>query len=245
MKDIAAQIFSDEHRLTTRKRAAAVLREICEQHERVNLLPNGSARDMGSILLGVDEAEDWIMLDMPMPEVGLVELAGMEPLMGVARYAGVYVGFQVEALEMVDWRRAPALKARFPAHVYFLQRRQYYRVQVRPEDLGTVQLVRLGAATIEGRCHDLSAGGMRMLARPPQGDFPLRDGEHLAEVQFELKGTPLKVQGRIQHIEEPLQLADGSALLPIGVEFTQKPPNFEQTVARYVQERDRELLAGR
>ena len=69
MKEIAEQIFSDEHRLTTRKRAALVLREICEQHERVALLPDGAERDLSSILIAVDETEDWIVLDMPMPSV--------------------------------------------------------------------------------------------------------------------------------------------------------------------------------
>lgn len=245
MKDIADKLFTAEHRLTTRRRAASVLREICEQHERVTMLPDGEEVDFASILLAVDEAENWIMLDVPVPASTPERIAAMQPLMGLTRYGGVYVGFQIEGVEAADWRGGPALRARFPDHVYFLQRRQHYRVPVGAGDVGPVTLVRLGGASVEGRCHDLSTGGMRMVARPALGGFPLRDGEHLAEVRFELKGVALATQARVQHIEEPVRMADGSLLLPIGVEFAQVSPMFQQTVARYVQERDREMLAGR
>jgi c-di-GMP-binding flagellar brake protein YcgR len=245
MKAIAEQIFSNEHRLTTRKRAAAVLREICEQHERVALLPDGAERELSSILIALDEAEDWIVLDMPVPPIEPDALLAMQPLMGVVRYAGIYVGFQTDALTLIDWRGAPALKSRFPRHVYFLQRRQFYRVPVGADDVGPVALLRLGAAEVVGRCHDLSAGGMRLLAQPVLGEFPLRDGEVLASVQFTLKGVELQAQGRVQHLDEPVRRADGSVMLPIGVEFTQRSIAFEATVSRYVQARDREMLAGR
>ncbi len=245
MKEIAEQIFSDEHRLTTRKRAALVLREICEQHERVALLPDGAERDLSSILIAVDETEDWIVLDMPMPSVDPAALLAMQPLMGVVRYAGIYVGFQTDALAVIDWRGAPALKSRFPSHVYFLQRRQYYRVPVGADDVGPVSLLRLGAAEVIGRCHDLSGGGMRLLAQPGHGEFPLRDGEVLASVQFTLKGVELQAQGRVQHLDEPVRRVDGSVVVPIGVEFTKKSAVFDATVSRYVQGRDREMLAGR
>ncbi len=245
MKDIADEIFSNEHRLTTRKRAASLLRDICEQHERVTLLPDGTAQDLGSILLAVDEAEDWMVLDMPVPALDLQALLAMQPLMGVVRYGGVYVGFQTEALQAISWRGSPALRSRFPQHVYFLQRRHYFRVPVGAGDVGTVSLLRLGEPLVEGTCHDLSAGGMRLLAQPRAGEFPLREGELLAGVEFSLKGTDLRVPGRVQHVDEAVRRADGSMMLPVGVEFTQKSPAFESFVARYVQERDRAMLAGR
>lgn len=245
MRNVAEQIFSSQHKLTTRKRAAAVLRDICEQHEQVALLPNGFSLEMSTILIAVDEAEDWILLDMPIPECSMDELQAMCPLMALARYAGVRVGFQLDAVTRVDWSSGPALKARFPSQVYFQQRRSYFRVQVGPDDVRGVRLIRLGAAPLEGRCHDLSAGGMRLLARPVLGDFPLREGENLVEIQFELRGSVLKVQGRVQHLGDAVRMADGSTMLPIGVEFGHRTPAFEQQVTRYVQERDRELLAAR
>ncbi len=245
MKSITDEIFSHENRLTTRKRAATVLRDICEQHERVTLLPDGTTRDLSSILLAVDEAEDWMVLDMPAPPVDPQELLAMQPLMGVVRYGGIYVGFQTESLQTIAWRGAPALKSRFPQHVYFLQRRQYFRVPVGVGDVGPVSLLRLGEPLVQGACHDLSAGGMRLLAQPRAGEFPLREGELLASVEFSLQGTELRVPGRVQHLDEAVRRADGSVVLPIGVEFMQKSPAFESFVARYVQERDRAMLSGR
>jgi c-di-GMP-binding flagellar brake protein YcgR len=108
-----------------------------------------------------------------------------------------------------------------------------------------VVLVRQGAAALNGRCHDLSAGGMRVLVTPPTGDFALRAGEQLAELRFQLKGTALQTAARVQHVEEPVPLPNGQALLPVGLEFIDKSFSFDQAVVRYVQQRDRDLLSGR
>ena len=244
MKHLLENLFSERHRLTARRRAMAVLHEVCRNHERLNLFADGAPREMPSILLDVDEDGGTVVFDIP-PQVEGVEWDQSDPVLAVARYEGVFVGFELDDIEPVSWNGAQALQAALPPRVYYLQRRQYFRVPVGSSDVGAVLLVRQGAGAVSGRCHDISAGGMRVLVSPVEGDFPLRAGEQVPELRFELRGVALQTAARIQHVDEPMTLSSGKVLLPLGLEFLGKSFSFDQTVVRYVQQRDRDLLSGR
>lgn len=244
MKNLLENLFSEKHRLTARRRALAVLHDICQRHERLNLFVDSAPRELPSILLEVDEDGAQVVFDVP-PEVEGVSWDGRSPLLAVARYDGVYVGFSLDDIERVAWNGATALRADLPDQVYYLQRRQYFRVPVGSGDVSSVVVVRQGAAALSGRCHDLSAGGMRVLVTPVDGDFALRAGEQLPELRFELKGTPWQTAGRIQHVDEPVVVPKGGILVPLGIEFVDKSFAFDQALVRYVQQRDRDLLSGR
>ena len=244
MKHLLDVLFTEKHRLTARRRALGVLHELSKRRERLNLFVEGASRELPSLLLEVDEDAGCVVFDIP-PAVDGVAWDEHEPLLAIARHDGLFVGFALEEIERIDWNGAVALQAQLPPRVYNLQRRHHFRVPVGSGDVSAVVLVRQGAAALNGRCHDLSAGGMRLLAQPRPGEIPLREGELLASVEFSLQGTALQVPGRVQNLGEAVRRADGSLVVPIGVEFTQKSPGFESFVARYVQERDRTLLAGR
>lgn len=244
MKTVLESLFTPRHRLTARKRALSVLHDIWRRHERLSLFTEAANRELPSILLEVDDDEGFMVFDIP-PAVEGVAWDGRSALRALARYDGIYVGFELDDIDSVPWNGASALRAALPAQVYYLQRRQYFRVPVGSGDVGPVVLVRQGAAALTGRCHDLSAGGMRVLVTPVTGDFALRAGEQLPELRFELKGTPLRTAARIQHVDDLLVLPKGEALLPLGIEFVDKAFAFDQAVVRYVQQRDRDLLSGR
>lgn len=244
MKNLLENLFSEKHRLTARKRAMTVLYDVCRSRERLNLFADGAPREMPSILLDVDEDAGTVVFDIP-PAVEGVTWDRREPVLAVARFEGVFVGFELDEIEAVEWNGASALQARLPPRVYHLQRRQYFRVPVGGGDVSAVVLVREGAAAVSGRCHDLSAGGMRVLVSPVAGDFPLRAGERLQELRFQLKAVALQTAARVQHVEEPVPLPKGQILLPLGLEFIDKSFAFDQAVVRYVQQRDRDLLSGR
>ncbi len=244
MKHLLEVLFTEKHRLTARRRALGVLHELCKRRERLNLFVEGASRELPSLLLDVDEDAERILFDIP-PAVDGVAWDEHEPLLAIARHDGLFVGFALEEIERADWNGAVALQARLPPRVYHLQRRHHFRVPVGNGDVSAVVLVRQGAAALTGRCHDLSAGGMRVLVTPPAGDFALRAGEQLEELRFHLKGTALQTAARVQHVDEPVPLPNGRALLPVGLEFVDKSFSFDQAVVRYVQQRDRDLLSGR
>ena len=244
MKHLLEDLFSERHRLTARRRAMLVLHEVCRNHERLNLFADGAPREMPSILLDVDEDAETVVFDIP-PEVEGVQWDRSDPVLAVARYEGVFVGFELDDIETVPWNGTQVLRAALPPRVFYLQRRHYFRVPVATGDVSAVVLVRQGAAAINGRCHDISAGGMRVLVNPVAGDFALRAGERLQELRFQLRGTALQTAARIQHVDQPVQLPNGRSLVPLGLEFCDKSFAFDQAVVLYVQQRDRDLLSGR
>ena len=244
MKEIAEQVFQDEHRLTTRQRADQILRSLRDQHELLAVMPNGHSQEFGSMVLEVDAERGHLLLDVFTPQRPLAELREEEPFLCVARFRGIYVGFQVEALQAVDWKGGQAYKVAFPTSTYYLQRRQFYRVPAAPQDIGPVTLQRRGAAALQGICHDISAGGMRVLVPEPK-DFDLHEGESLAGIAFYLRGQAVAVEAEVQHLGAPLQTRGSVTLIPLGLSFVSLPPAAEKIVVGYVQQRDRELLAER
>lgn len=244
MKDIAEQVFQDEHRLTTRERAAHVLRSLCAQHELLAVIPNGQGEEYGSMVLEVDVERGCLILDVFTPPRPVDELLEAQPFLCVARYRGIYVGFQADALQAVDWKGGQAYKVAFPRSTYYLQRRQFYRVPTDPSDIGSVTLQRKGALALQGIAHDISAGGMRVLV-PEPGDFDLHEGETLVCVDFYLKGQALSAPAEVQHLGAPLSTRGGVTLIPVGLSFVAPGSAFENAVLAYVQQRDRELLAAR
>ena len=244
MKQLIETLFTDQHRLTARRRALGVLHDLCKRRDRLSLYADGALRELPSILLEVDEDEQRLVFDIPPPVEG-VAWDGREPLLALARHEGVHVGFVLEDIAPMEWNGARALRAELAQQVYYLQRRHYFRVPVGGGDVQAVVLVRQGAEPVSGRCHDLSAGGMRVLVPAVQGRFALRAGEMLPELRFELRGVALQTEARIRHVGEPVLLPDGKALLPLGLEFVDKSFAVDQALVRYVQQRDRDLLSGR
>ncbi len=244
MKDIAEQVFQGEHRLTTRERAVQVLRSLCEQHELLAVMPNGQSEEYSSMVLEVDAEGGHLILDVFSPRRAVAELQEDEPFLCVARFRGIYVGFQVDRLQTVDWRDGLAYRVAFPGSTYYLQRRQFYRVPTDPRDIGPVTLQRKGAAALQGMAHDISAGGMRVLVPEPR-DFDLHEEEVLESVDFCLKGQSVILAAEVQHLGAPLQTRGGVTLIPLGLSFVAPPAAAEKALMNYVQQRDRELLAAR
>ncbi len=244
MHNLLEALFAEKHRLTARKRALSVLHDLCARRERIDLYPEGSVQPLPSILLEVDEEEELLLFDIPPPVEG-AHWDGEQPLRVVSRHEGIQVGFELQEVERAHWNDRPALSAELPLRVYYLQRREYFRVPVGRGDVRSVLLVREGAAQLQGRCQDLSAGGMRVLVPPPQDGYALRPGENLSELRFELKGVELQTAASIRHVDEAVLLPNGQSLLPVGLAFTDKSFAFDQAIVRYVQQRDRDILGGR
>lgn len=244
MKDVVEQIFQTQHRLTSRERAGHILRSLCAQHELLAVMPNGEGEEYGSMILEVDADGSHLILDVFTPARPLAHLLDGEPFLCVARFRGIHVGFQVSELHVLDWRGAQAYRVNFPGSIYYLQRRQFYRVPTDPRDIGAVTLRRKGAAALQGMVHDISAGGMGVLVAEP-GDFDLHEGEILESVEFFLQGQAIALAATVEHVGAPLHAPGGVDLVSLGLSFAAPPPAMEKLLLSYVQKRDRELLASR
>lgn len=243
MRHIIRELFRDEYKITTVKHAHRILSEIQRRRERISLRMNGSDAEYESIILDIDDKAGTMVIDAPSPRTSPSESWTQGKLICIVHHNGIYVGFELNKAEAISWHADAALKVRKPSPVYFLQRRQSFRVVVAPGDVKDLYIVRDGEAAVRAECHDLSVGGMRALVQIGRDAIPFFCNESVPEVHFRLRGDPITVSATITHVGSPIQGKTGRGLIPLGIEFRDKPPLFEQRVGRYVQERDRALLA--
>ena len=241
MHDVSAKLFRQEFQLDSEQKAAHVLNKISEGRESLAVLPHDRAEQFGSMLLAVDRSRHSLVIDELNPGVGNKRIGVGSPFFVIGRHEGVFVGFQSKVLEHIDWEGYGALRIAYPEAIYYLQRRNHFRVAVAPGDVGSVELQRRGAKTIHGQCHDLSVNGMRLLLPSPL-DYALHEGEYVPLVRFSLLDAELAVEGEVRFVGGLRNPGGRQPLRQVGLQFLNMAPGFEQRLQQYVQRRDRELL---
>jgi c-di-GMP-binding flagellar brake protein YcgR len=153
----------------------------------------------------------------------------------------VFVGFQSRLIERIDYEGYGALRIAYPEVIYYLQRRNFFRVTVGPGDISTVDIQRRGAKPLYGQCHDISVNGMRLIV-PSTVDFALTVGEYIPLVRFSLEDIELAVEAEVRFVGSLRDTRTRQPVRQIGIQFLNLSPGFEQRLQSYVQKRDRELL---
>jgi c-di-GMP-binding flagellar brake protein YcgR len=241
MHEVSSKLFRQEFQLGSAQKAAHVLNKISESHEPLAILPHDRAEQFGSMLLAIDPERHWLIIDELTPAVGNQRVSVGSPFFVIGRHEGVFVGFQSRVLDRIDWEGYGALRVSYPEAMYYLQRRNFFRVVVAPGDVGSVELQRRGAKTIYGQCHDLSVNGMRLFVPSPL-DYALHEGEYVPMVRFSLLDIELAVEGEVRFVGNLRNAGGRQPMRQVGLQFLNMAPGFEQRLQQYVQRRDRELL---
>ena len=241
MQEVSAKLFRQEYKLGSEQKAEHVLRKISEGHETLAVLPHDRAEEFSSMLLAINRPRQSLVIDELNPTVGNHRIAGGAPFFTIGRYEGVFVGFQSKVIERIDWEGYGALRIAYPEVIYYLQRRNYFRVTVAPGDVGSVEMQRRGAKSMYGQCHDLSVNGMRLLLPSPV-DFALHEGEYVPLVRFSLADVELAAEAEVRFVGSLRNSKTRHPVRQVGLQFLNMAPGFEQRLQHYVQRRDRELL---
>ncbi|MDE1978694.1 MAG: PilZ domain-containing protein, partial [Betaproteobacteria bacterium] len=88
---------------------------------------------------------------------------------------------------------------------------------------------------------DLSVNGMRLLV-PSALDYALTTGEYIPMVRFSLEDVELAVEAEVRFVGALRDTKTRQPMRPLGIQFLNMAPAFEQRLQQYVQRRDRELL---
>lgn len=241
MREVANKLFKDEFRLTTHQKAEHVLGKIARTRDALAVIPSEHAEEFTSLLLHIDRKNEELIIDELNPAHSSRRVAEGQPFFCLGRSDGVYVGFQSHLIQAVDWEGYGALRIAYPETTYYLQRRSYYRVLVNAGDAGQVELQRRGARPVQGQCHDLSGSGMRILLTSPT-DFALTQGEYIPLVRFDLDGVELASEAQVRFVGAIRSNKVRQPVRPVGIQFLNMTPAFEQRIMNYVQHRDRQLL---
>lgn len=241
MREVSSKLFRDEFQMDSAQKAEHVLQRLIDKREPIVVLPHDRTEEFGSMVLAINRAKGWLVIDELTPALGNSRLADRGPFLVIARCDGVFVGFQSRLREAIDWEGYGALRIAYPETTYYLQRRNYFRVTVAPGDVSSVELQRRGARTIYAQCHDISVRGMRLLVAAPT-DYALHEGEFIPMVRFNLDGHELATEAEVRFVGHARNTKTRDQTRQVGLEFLNVSPGFEQRVQLYVQRRDRELL---
>lgn len=157
----------------------------------------------------------------------------------------IRIQFSVQELsETMDGGR-PALRARLPAEVLRLQRRECYRLQVPLAHMVTLslpqQVTGADGTACEARVLDISGSGIA--AQLPAGGRELTIGEVLGGCTLRLADRePLTVAVEIRNINHQLK-PNGTEQLRVGMRFETLSKGTETRIQRYVFNTEREINA--
>lgn len=239
MSEITPRHFKEEFRLNSDAHADLVLQRMRRDRETLVVIPGGHGEEYRSLVLEVRRGEGWLIIDELQPDLGNRRLEEGLPFFAIGRAEKIYAGFQGELLERLSWQGYGALRIAFPRAVFYLQRREFFRVPVSLGDVGAVELVRRGAAPVPASCLDISASGMRVTL--PLDEVTLHAGERLQAVRFTLQEMYMEMEAEVRYVEAAGRLPQ-RRLRQVGLRFLEVSPGLSERILRYVQRRDRELL---
>lgn len=242
MRDVTHKLFQEEFRLSSHAHAEQVLQRMRRDRETLVVIPGGHGEEYRSLVLEVNRREGWLIIDELQPDLGNRRLGEGLPFFAMGRAERIYAGFQGELMERLLWQGYGALRVGFPRAVFYLQRREFFRVPVSLGDVGSVELLRRGAAALRANCLDISASGIRVTL-PLEEDYALHVGERLQAIRFTLQEVFMELQAEVRYVEALGRLPRRN-VRQVGLRFVDVAPRLRERILQYVQRRDRELLRG-
>ncbi len=238
--------MDEKYLLRSPRQIRRLLSSLIEQRSVVTAHMGGRDQSFPTAVLEVDEDDDWVLLDASANEA-VNRTAEQAPyLLCFAQLDRVRVRFRVEELERIEQDGRPAFRIPLPGSLYYLQRREFYRLETPVTDSPTCIIRIPGDAgeqprEFEVRAIDISGGGMAIMLAP---------GMPLLEVR---KNYPDCLLMLPEHppISLPLQvcsqfkqtLANGSEGFRVGLQFGELPRGADESIQRYIFRVDRQRNA--
>jgi len=198
-------------------------------------LPNDE-HFFNSAVLDVSAEERHLLLDALHPDTGHRQVSVGTPLHVFARLQGVEMSFTGTVEQVGNASGGAFYRLALPGKVFYLQRREHYRVRVGVSQEIPVSLPVDEAKPIKGELFDLSAGGICVRLRRPAPAPTI--GLRVEHCQIALPdGAPLDCTLEVRNVREDPQ--SGGQYL--GLSFVDLGRREQQRLQRFVTSLDREM----
>lgn len=237
-----------DSRFGVQDRATVVLllRRMIEQRSMLEADIPGANTGLLSAVLEVDDKRGTVTLDAS-PHASIERIALAQPELSFsARVDRVDVRFTVGPLSKIQFEGLPAYRAPLPKAMKYLQRREFFRIEV-PGNHPAYCQVMVPATDdhppreIRTRLNDISGGGVSLFV-PPGTESVLTGGAHFPACRLLLpESAPVIVSLRVRRnfrINKRNALSQTCA----GCEFLDLLPNAQSVVQRYLVRLDRERI---
>lgn len=151
-------------------------------------------------------------------------------------FAGIKVAFNGTALKKITYEGEPAFIMPIPESLFWMQRREFYRVKVPISNPGYCQLVLKDREPINLELYDISLTGFSMLNASKEISELLAPKTQFVQSKLMLSGLGegiVSFEVCARNIINPDNL---KKLQRIGCKFTRIPPAFETIIQRYMQQ---------
>ncbi|WCE03697.1 flagellar brake protein [Pseudoxanthomonas sp. JBR18] len=246
--DASTEEVDDKYLLRNPRQIRRLLRALIDQRATLTVHLMGRDQSFASAILEVDEDEDQVLLDGSVNEASNQAAERAGTLLCFAQLDRVRVRFRIEALDRIEQNGRTAFRFPLPDSLYYLQRREFYRLET-PITESPTCILRIPDSSaadpieLEARVVDISGGGLAV-ALPV--DVP-RLTTHVTYPECQLAlpdhqpfSVPLMVCSQQRQV-----LPSGVEFLRIGLQFGQLPRGADELIQRYIFRVDRERTARR
>lgn len=233
----------ERYMLRGRSQIAQIMQELIDNRCLMTAYVSGGVSFVSTLLRVLPE-DGAVLLDASPDPAIRARVLDAGRLLCTTQVNRIRVQFSVQELrETMDGGR-PALRARLPAEVLRLQRRECYRLQVPLAHMVTLSLPQAAGAdgaACEARVLDISGSGIA--AQLPAGGRELTIGEVLDGCTLRLADRePLTVAVEIRNINHQFK-PNGTEQLRVGMQFDALSKGTEMRIQRYVFNTEREINA--
>jgi c-di-GMP-binding flagellar brake protein YcgR len=223
----------DRFLLTNPRQIRQLLQSLIKQRSQISAHLGGRNQSFSTALLELDE--DGLLLDLSVNEASnrSAEQAGY--LLCFAQLDKVRLRFRIACVERVQYDGIAGLRAPLPDSLYYLQRREHFRLET-PITESPICVLRLDEANpsteLVLRVIDISGGGLAVALVPGQ-PLPENRQSYPGCVLQLPDADAIRLTLQVCNIY-PHKLANGQDALRVGLRFADMPRGADAAIQRYI-----------
>ncbi len=217
-----------------------LLGQLAKHPEIVCLYPS-QRHDSFALSTLLSVADDHLVFDASPDAHTQAMLLASSLMLCVSNLSRVRLQFEAGQPQAIQYENRPAIRTQRPNQLYYMQRRDFYRLPIPAHQPVYCQLSQDTGPVIEADVADISLGGISLIGPIPSLD--LRPGMYLDGCRLELPNTDIIRVGLIVCATRDLGLRAGRHSLRIGCRFAQLPGDVQTQIQRYLNRQERARIA--
>lgn len=193
-------------------------------------------------LLGINEKNNTVVLDYGPKEDLNQHMLSADKVTFDTDYSGIKVSFSGADLKKITYKGDPAFGMPIPKLIFWMQRREYYRVKLPLSKSSYCQLILEDRKTVNLKLYDISLSGIAILNVSKEISDLLILGKSFEQCRLILSGVGegmISIEIRNQYIINPDKL---QKIQKVGCKFIKLTRPVEDVIQRFMHQIQREDL---
>lgn len=238
MPDLGQQHENNIERISSTELVAGYLRRLKDAHILLKVTIPNHSEICNTILVIINENENFIVLDKLHPESGHKAFMRENRCAIEAQHQGISMGFTAELEKLIDHDDSPAYRIRFPKEMLYHQKRSAFRAPLGARNEIKVMLSSEDGSEHAGTLCNISTGGFCVNLRKKTAE-KLEVGEIFDTCRFTTNtGISIESAAEVRNIK----IDDNKKSYRAGMRFVEISPQELRAVQRFVLTLEREQI---